>query len=122
MLTKFTIGVTALLLGAAAIASDPGQWERADYYERRGPMPFEVYDLNQDGVITAEEHAKARSERQEARAGMGYPVRNARFAPSFEQIDVDGSGSIDKAELSAHQSRCMQQKYPGRGGRWMQQP
>lgn len=95
------------LLAGAAYASSEGH-EREEYYQGRGPMPFEVFDLNQDGVVTAEEHAQVRGQRQAARAQMGYPMRNAASAPSFEQLDGDGDGNISREELAGHQVQCMQ--------------
>jgi Ca2+-binding EF-hand superfamily protein len=87
------------LLAGTALAS-PGEDERHEYYERRGPLPFEVMDLNGDGVVTRAEHAQVRTERQRVRSEQGYPIRNAAAAPAFGQIDRDGSGAIDSDELN----------------------
>ncbi len=103
------------LLAGTAMAS-PDEYEREEYYERRGPMPFEVLDLNGDGVVTAEEHARVRSERQAFRSAQGYPMRNASSAPRFEKIDTDANGSISRDELSAWQLQCQSGK--GRSARW----
>lgn len=102
----------ALLAGTALGSSD--EYDRDDYYERRGPMPFSVLDLNGDGMVTAEEHAQVRAERRAHRAGMGYPMRGAAYAPNFEQVDRDNSGAIDREELSAWQAQRMQQRPRGR--------
>ncbi len=112
-----TLGL-ALLVGAAG--ASPGEYERQEYYERRGPMPFELMDLNRDGVVTTEEHAQVRNERRQARTQMGYPMRNAPYAPAFEQIDSDGNGSISHEELSAWHTQRMQQRGMRMGppGRW----
>ena len=111
----FTL-VLALLAGTAM--ASPDEYEREEYYERRGPMPFEVYDLNQDGVVTAEEHAQVRRDRQAIRARSGYPMRNAASAPSFEQIDTDKSDSISREELSTWHTQRMRNRAMGWGGRW----
>ena len=112
-LSLATLG--AVLLTGAAIAS-PGEYERDEHYERRGPMPFEVLDLNRDGTVSAEEHARVRSERHAERAEHGYRLRNAGNAPSFEQIDRDSNGSIDREELSQWQAQRMQERQAGRSG------
>ncbi len=108
--------VLVLLVGTAM--ASPDEYEREEYYERRGPMPFEVFDLNQDGVVTAEEHAQVRRERQAMRARRGYPMRNAASAPSFEQIDTDKSGSISNEELTTWHTQRMRNSAMGWGGRW----
>ena len=98
----------ALLVGTAA--ARPGEYERENYYERPGLMPFEALDLDADGVISAQEHAEVRAERHAAMAERGYPMRNAAGASRFEQIDSDGDESISHDELSAYQMQRMQQK------------
>ena len=105
----FTYALSLALLTGVAGAS-PGEYERHEYYEHRGPMPFEVIDLDKDGVITAEEHAQVRSERHVARARQGYPMRRAGSAPSFEEMDSNDDESISREELTAHQARRMQQR------------
>jgi hypothetical protein len=113
--TMIYAALAALVSGSAAVqASD---YERHDYYERRGPMPFEVLDLDNDGVVTAEEHDKVRTERRAVRAEQGYPMRRSASAPSFDQIDANGNGAIDRAELSAWQADRARQRGPGLGSR-----
>ena len=102
--------VSAVLLNGMAVAS-PDEYE--EYYYQRGPMPFEALDLNGDALVTPEEHAAVRAERQAARAKSGYRMRNAGNAPDFEQIDRDSSGEISRDELDAWRAQRMQ--YPGRG-------
>lgn len=111
--TILTSAVGVALLCGTAFASSYEN-ERHEYYERRGPMPFEVLDLNRDGVVTPEEHAQVRSERQKVRSEQGYPMRNAASAPSFDQIDTDGDGAISRNELYGWQAGRMQQR-PGMG-------
>jgi len=120
---KLLISTVALTLSAGTAIASPDEFEREAYYHQRGPMPFEVLDLNHDGTITAEEHAQVRAERWAAREQLGYPMRNAASAPTFEQIDTDNDGSISRDELAAAQTQRMQQRPGmgmGRGGRWAQ--
>jgi hypothetical protein len=106
----------ALLTGIAT--ASPDEYEREEYYERPGPMPFEALDLDGDGVVTAQEHAQVRAQRHAAMAKRGYPMRNAAGAPRFEQIDSDGDESISRDELSAHQLQRMQRKGMHHGRYW----
>jgi hypothetical protein len=96
--------LSLVLLVGSALAS-PDEDERHDAYERRGPIPFEVMDLDGDGVVTQAEHAQVRAARQRVRSEQGYPMRNAGNAPPFEQIDRDGNGTLDRDELSAWQTQ-----------------
>ncbi|MDJ0739863.1 MAG: hypothetical protein QNJ91_09100 [Gammaproteobacteria bacterium] len=73
----------AAMTVAAGVAASPGEYDRDDYYERRGPMPFGVLDLNSDGKVTADEHAQVRKERRALRAERGYLMRRAPDAAEF---------------------------------------
>ena len=95
----------SLALVAGSVLASPDENERHEAYERRGPISFEVMDLDGNGVVTQAEHAQVRAERQRVRSRQGFPMRNAGNAPPFEQIDRDGSGALDRDELSAWQSR-----------------
>ena len=109
------ISTLGLALAASLATASPDDHERSEYYSERGPVPFEVMDLNRDGVVTAEEHAQLRAQRRAARAQQGYPMRNAASAPNYEQIDTDGNGTVSPEEFAAHRARRAQQ-WPGMGG------
>lgn len=113
MNTKLTLlGLLSLTLLAGSAISSPGEYE--NYYLQRGPMPFEVLDRNGDGVVTAEEHAIVRSERQAVRSKAGYMMRNAGNPSAFERADLDGSGNLSRDELSKWQTNCFQQRWSRR--------
>ena len=114
-LITMTLG-TALL--AAVVVASPGEFDREDYYERRGPMPFELLDLNGDGKVTADEHAQVRAERHQYRAGNGYRMRGLQQAPQFDQIDRDGNDAIDRDELDQWHAQRLQQRHAGRMPPW----
>lgn len=114
---RFLVPVLGLLLTAGTAVASPGEYDRDDYYEHRGPMPFEVLDLDGDGVVSAEEHAQVRRERQASRAQAGYPMRNMGRAPAFEQIDTNGDGAISRDELAATRARQAQQRMQRFGDR-----
>lgn len=99
-------------LGAAGLASAqplPGG---------RGPVPFGTIDLNDDGVISAQEFADHRARRQAARAAQGRPMRNAAWAPRFEDWDRDGNGSLTPQELAEGQRARFAARHPGWGSGW----
>ena len=108
-MTKQTIFLSALglLLVSGVTAASPGEYE--NYYYQRGPVPFDVLDANNDGVVTAQEHATFRANRHQARSKAGYRLRNADKAPSFDQIDTDASGSISRGELEQWRNQRRQQ-------------
>ena len=118
MLNKTLITTTGLALLVSAVIASPGEYQREAYYERRGPMPFEVLDLNNDGLVTAQEHAQVRAERQAARTAQGRRLRHAPTAPRFQQTDSDDDGAIGRDELGAWRGRRMVQRGPGGCGRW----
>jgi hypothetical protein len=110
MNTKLTfLGLLSLTFLAGSVISSPGEYEQ--YYLQRGPMPFEALDRNGDGIVTAEEHATVREERQTARAKAGYMMRNAGKPSSFEKADIDGSGAISRKEFSNWQNMRFQQRW-----------
>jgi len=47
----------------------------------RGPMTFEVFDMDGDGVVTEQEFQSVRTDRMAARAAQGAPMRGAANAP-----------------------------------------
>ena len=106
--------VATALVGGLAIASTDGPDGYENTYLQRGPIPFEAFDKNRDGRLSAEEFYDVRAARQAYRAKQGYRLRRAAHAPSFAIIDTDGDGTISPDEHAAHhavrsQSRpCMQ--------------
>ncbi|WP_263832141.1 EF-hand domain-containing protein [Sulfurospirillum oryzae] len=64
----------------------------------RGPVAFETYDKNKDGVITQEEFDAVKAERMSAKAEAGMPMRNAANSPDFTFFDTNKDGKITKEE------------------------
>jgi len=87
----------------------------ADMMPERGPIPFEVYDADKDGMITETEFDTARAKRMEQRAESGRMMRNAGNAPDFSFFDTDGDGKISPKELSDGQMKRMQERPRGMG-------
>jgi len=76
----------------------------------RGPLAFEAYDKNKDGVITKEEFDTVKAERMNARAEAGMPMRNAVNSPDFAYFDTNKDGKITKEELQDGQLRRMRSR------------
>ena len=101
------------LLGAAALMAVVGAGIAIAESDRpspplQGPIPFEAFDLDGSGGISAQEFGEVHARRDQEREKAGLsPFRPGR---SFSSIDADGNGAIDPAELQAAQG-------PGGGGR-----
>jgi Ca2+-binding EF-hand superfamily protein len=65
----------------------------------RGPIPFEVFDLDGSGAISEEEFDQVRARRAEAREEAGLPP--SRQSRPFSSLDGDGDGAIGREELQA---------------------
>lgn len=111
-----TTAMLALLLAGTASASPDGD-DRNEYYERRGPMPFEAFDRDGDGVVTREEQQRTHEERQAVRAQRGMPTRDVDMNSRFDEIDGDGNGMISRDELQAWQNMRREQRMTGKPNR-----
>jgi Ca2+-binding EF-hand superfamily protein len=71
----------------------------------RNAPSFQDFDLNGDGLITADEFQQARAKRISERASAGFPMRGLSNAPSFEDIDANHDGVVTPAEFEAWQAQ-----------------
>ena len=76
----------------------------------RGPLAFEAYDKNKDGLITQEEFDAVKAERMSAKAEAGMPMRNAANSPDFAFFDTNKDGKITKEEFQVGQLSRMRSK------------
>ncbi|WP_228126516.1 EF-hand domain-containing protein [Candidatus Marinarcus aquaticus] len=81
----------------------------------RGPMSFEMYDVDKDGFISEKEFYDVRAKRMEQKANMGMPMRNAGNAPDFNAFDKDKDGKISELELLKGQNERMQENRANKG-------
>ncbi len=81
----------------------------------RGPISFSTYDSDGNGSITPQEFNQVQSQRRDARATTGRPMRNAPNAPSFAEFDADGDCKLSPEELTAGQQANMQKRRTMRG-------
>ena len=80
----------------------------------RGPIPFDVYDKDNNGLVSENEFNAVRGERMSTRAAEGRPMRGAASAPSFSEFDTNGNGQLTRDELAAGQ-RAQMEKRQGMG-------
>lgn len=74
----------------------------------RGPIPFNSFDVDNNGVITSEEFYKVRDERMTQMAQQNMPMKNASNAPMFEQMDKNKDGNLTKEEFNQFRVDRMQ--------------
>ncbi len=111
--------IAAALTGGFAVASTEAPEGDEGAYLQRGPIPFEAFDRDGDGRLSADEFHEVRAARQAYRAKQGYPMRRAAGAPPFEAIDTDGDGMLSREEHAAHQAaRHASRPCVNEGMRW----
>lgn len=74
----------------------------------RGPIPFNVFDHDANGFISAEEFDATRNARMAMKASENRPMHGKGSMCSFTDIDKDGDGKLTKEELSSGQHAHMQ--------------
>lgn len=83
----------------------------------RGPIPFAVYDRDNNGTISEAEFNSIREERISQRMAAGRPMRGMANAPSFSMLDQNSDGQLSKEELIAGQKAQMKKRQgSGQGG------
>ena len=81
----------------------------------RGPIGFEAYDKNKDGIVTQEEFDAVKAARMSANATAGMPMRNAGNAPDFTYFDANKDGKVTKDEFQTGQLNHMQENRQNKG-------
>ena len=71
---------------------------------------YSELDANSDDAVSAEEFYAFRAERMAARAEAGGKMKNAKNAPTFEDLDLDGDGNLSADEFAEHHSQCPMNK------------
>ena len=84
---------------------------------QRGPMSFELYDMNKDGFVSEQEFYDLRAKRMEQKAAVGMPMKNAGNAPAFKAFDQNADGKLTELELLKGQSAQMQMKKGNQGNK-----
>jgi len=81
----------------------------------RGPISFDIYDTNKDGLVSEKEFYDARTKRMTIKAEQGMPMRNAANAPEFGEFDANKDGKLSKIELLEGQNAQMQKRRSNKG-------
>lgn len=109
----------SLILLAGSTYAGAEVLDREEYSQRRGPIPCEVLDRNEDGLVSRQEYVQLRDERRAARTQRRYPTRGGNIEARFERMDSNGDSSISREEFVAHQEQRMQRRQ-ARQGRYVE--
>lgn len=108
--SQYMLYTVGLALASTVALASPGEYEYEEHYQKRGPAPFEVMDLDKDGVVSKAEHETFREKRHLARIQGGYRMKNASKAPIFDQIDADANGSVSREEMDQWRAKRYAQR------------
>lgn len=85
----------------------------------KGPVAFDVYDVNKDNQISQAEFNAIKNQRMTEKYNKGYPMRKAGSSPTFEDMDLNKDGKIIQTEMTTFQQQRfntrMNQKMKQRG-------
>ena len=100
-----TAGLLIVLAGCIVISG-----AHAKEGSSHGPVPFAVFDMDENGFISEAEFYSVREQRMAAKASEGKKMRCAKFAPAFAELDTNGDGKLSPEELiagqKAHMGKC----------------
>ena len=99
-----------LLSGVMLLLFFSVQTLHAEQMPQRGPIPFNIYDIDSNGYISQDEFSTRRGQRMESRAAQGYPLQNMALEPDFMQFDTDKDGRLNQDELAIGQQQQMQKR------------
>jgi len=101
---SISLGLLGLIAGGFMVIS-----AQAQQGSPRGPGSFDEFDLDGNGFVSEDEFNTVRGQRVADRATEGRPMRGLESAPAFADIDTDGDGQLNQAELAAGQQAHMGQ-------------
>ena len=98
-----------VILSSPAIAEGHGDGKGMHGKHHQGPT-YSDLDANADEAVTSEEFYAFRAQRMAERAEAGGKMKNAKNAPTFEDLDLDDDGNLSEAEFAEHHSKCPMKK------------
>jgi len=109
-----------MLLLLAAPLTAAGQATEATATGNGASRPFSIHDLDRDGRLSRDEYRlflERTEQRREAGAQRG---RNQRPPLRFDEIDSNGDGYLDEAEMVSALNKRLERhrQRRNRGGRW----
>ena len=93
---------------AVVLLSTPAFAE--DMHGKHQCPAYSDIDANADDEVTSEEFYAFRAGHMAERAEAGGKMKNAKNAPSFEDLDLDGDGNLSADEFAEHVSQCPMKK------------
>lgn len=94
---------------AAVVMLSSPAFAEGKHHKHQCPAYSDI-DTNADNAVTSEELYAFRAKRMAARAEAGGKMKNAKNAPTFEDLDLDGDGNLSADEFAEHQSECPMKK------------
>ena len=101
-----------VLLSSPAIAEGEGDGHKGMHGQQHSCPAYSEIDANADDAVTSEEFYAFRADRMAARAEAGGKMKNAKNSPTFEDLDLDGDGTMSAEEFAEHKAQCPMNKKP----------
>lgn len=99
-----------VILSSPAFAEGRGEGNKGMHGKHHQCPSYSEIDGNADDAVTPDEFYAFRAERMAARAEAGGKMKNAKNAPAFEDLDLDGDGVMSAEEFAEHHSQCPMNK------------
>jgi hypothetical protein len=120
MISKTILGSSlSLILLAGSTYAGSEEPEREEHSQRRGPVPCEVLDRNQDGLVSRQEYVQLRDERRAAWKQRDNSMRGGNIEARFERMDSNGDNLISRDEFAEYRAQSMQRRQ-ARQGRYVE--
>ena len=99
------VGLIIAVTGAFSAVS-----AQAEEIPARGPIPFDAFDKDGNGLVSEEEFNSVRGQRISTRAAEGRPMSGAAGGSPFSEIDTNADGQLNQDELAARRNSQMEKR------------